>query len=119
MDQTTLIFCASTAVAAFAAGYLFARLDAVYVLLRTGQNTGDIVDGGHVGRRSQPVKKKQEWTTADDTAVDTVTIDERKFVTKIDTTAMTRGSSAAIGVTTTTADTINESVSKLSQLKGR
>lgn len=118
MDQTTVLLCVGSAAAAFAAGYLFARLDAVYVLLRASSPAADIVDGG--GPRRSPRKKKQEWTTADDvSSSDVVSIDERKFVTKIDTTAMTRGSAAEIGVTTTTADTITESVSKLSQLKGR
>ncbi len=121
MDQTTLIACgAAVAVVAFVAGYLFARLDAVYVLLRSLHGVADILDGGGPRSRSLPQKKKQEWTTAEDNdGVATVAIDERKFVTKIDTAGMLRGSAADIGVTTTTADTINESVSKLSQLKGR
>jgi hypothetical protein len=121
MDQTTLIVCGvGVAVVAYAAGYLFARLDAVYVLLRSLHGVADVLDGGGPRSRSMPQKKKKEWTTADDNdAVETVSIDERKFVTKIDTAGMLRGSAANIGVTTTTADTINESVSKLSQLKGR
>lgn len=116
MDNTTLGLLGALAVCvAFALGYLMARADAMLGLLRAQELAPrTISEDRHAPR------KRQEWTTADDnSASDVIAIDERKFVTKIDTTAMALGSTADIGRTTTTTDTIQESVSKLSQLKGK
>mgnify|MGYP003350642188 CR=1 FL=1 len=48
-----------------------------------------------------------------------VSIDERKFVTDIKTDTIQKVTEIEMGKTTTQQDTINQSVSKLAQLKGR
>lgn len=48
-----------------------------------------------------------------------IDIDTSKVVTEISTKGLERASPAELGTTTTTEDTINKSVSRLSQLKGK
>jgi len=111
-------------VTAFLAGYVLARLDAIYVLLRSTHEIGDtgralnMRDDDEENRfpRFRKSKSTDDVQRAPSAAIE---IDERKFVTKIDTGAMALGSNAGVGTTITAADKINESVSKLSQLKGK
>ena len=51
--------------------------------------------------------------------VSTIDINETKVVTKINTDGLQKASDVEIGTTTAKQDTINASVSKLAQLKGK
>lgn len=112
-------------VTAFLTGYAFARLDAVYVFLRAVHN----IDVGARGfsqhedtddtTQTVRFRKPKSTAAAQQRKSTPIEIDERKFVTKIDTGSMALNSGAGVGTTITAADKINESVSKLSQLKGK
>ena len=107
----------------FLLGYFFARLDFFYTVLRRLHG----VDGGTLvmeSRVQQPVSFfEQEKKAAKQAAVKEklgkIDIDMRTVVTKIDTDAIQPGSAVELGTTTAQEDTINASVSKLAQLKGK
>lgn len=106
----------------FLLGYFFARLDFFYVVLRKmhGVDSGSIV----MESRMQPTsffekEKKAAKQTDVKEKLGKIDIDMRTVVTKIDTDGIQRGSEVELGKTTAQEDTINESVSKLAQLKGK
>lgn len=109
----------------FLLGYLFARLDFLYVVLRKIYDYGE---GGQAlamqTRAQQPTsffeKEKKAAKTAEvKEKLGKIDIDTRTVVTKIDTDAIQRGSDIELGRVTAQEDTINASVSKLAQLKGK
>lgn len=124
VNTDELLRVVGVCVTAFLAGYVLARLDAIYVLLRSTHEIG--VTGRALSVRddadeNRPARFRKSKSTDDSSRPSSaaIEIDERKFVTKIDTGAMALGSNAGVGTTITAADKINESVSKLSQLKGK
>ena len=109
----------AVATVAFFLGYFFARLDSLYVLLRRGTAFSPTQDTAHSPvsffekeRRADTVKKQLNKLGG-------IEIDSSKVVTHIDTAGIQKGSDAEFGRTTAQQDTLHESVSKLSQLKGR
>lgn len=97
-------------------GYFLARLDAIYTVLRENQS-------GLTLEQRQPSSffaKKYDKARADvQEKIGQIEIDTRKFVTEIKTDAIQKGSDKELCKKTTQQDTINQSVSKLAQLKGR
>lgn len=100
-------------------GYAFARLDAVYVLLRKlhGGGNNELV----MESRQPDFFAKQRAAHADATPrPGKIEIDTRTVVTEINTAGLNRASNAEMGKTTTETDSaINQSVSRLAQLKGK
>ena len=108
----------------FVLGYFISRMDFIYVVLRKFHG----VDGGSPlimeSRAQQPTsffeKEKKAAKQAEvKEKLGKIDIDARTVVTKIDTDGIQRGSDAELGKTTAQEDTINVSVSKLAQLKGK
>jgi hypothetical protein len=108
----------------FVLGYFIARMDFLYVVLRKLHGEG----GGNTlimeSRAQQPVsffeKEKKAAKAAEvKEKLGKIDIDTRTVVTKIDTETIQKGSDIELGRTTAQEDTINSSVSKLAQLKGR
>ena len=106
----------------FVLGYFISRMDFLYVVLRTFHGNGSplVMES----RVQQPVsffeKEKKAAKTAEvKEKLGKIDIDTRTVVTKIDTDGIEKGSDAQLGKTTAQEDTINASVSKLAQLKGK
>ena len=106
-------------------GYALARLDGIYFLLRQWHSAG--LPGGvtHVQAPEQAprpagfFKHDERSENQPKAAFGKIDIDSRTVVTQINTAGLQRASSAEMGKTTQTADEINKSVSRLSQLKGK
>lgn len=94
-------------------GYLIARLDSIYSLLRQ-QPANNLPEPSSFF--ATKLDKKQ---TAVEARVAQVAIDERKFVADIKTDNISKVNELELGKKTTQQDTLNQSVSKLAQLKGR
>ena len=94
-------------------GYVIARLDGIYSLLRQQSvNTPPAPP-------SFFAKKRDTVQAAVEERVSQISIDDSKFVTDIRTDNISKINNVELGKTTTQQDTINQSVSKLAQLKGR
>jgi hypothetical protein len=97
-------------------GYFLARLDAVYAMLRDNQ-------AGLTREQRQPTSfftKERRREQADvEEKVGQISIDASKFVTDIRTDNIQKVTDIVMGKTTTQQDTLNQSVSKLAQLKGK
>lgn len=97
-------------------GYLLARLDAIYSLLRE-QQSGLTLD------QRQPTsffaKEKRREQAEVEEKVGQIAIDSSKFVTDIRTDNIKKVTDTILGKTTTQQDTINQSVSRLAQLKAK
>jgi hypothetical protein len=109
----------------FLLGYFFARVDFFYTVLRKVHEYGD---GGRTlvmeSRVQSPTsffeqEKKAAKVSATKEKLGKIDIDTRTVVTKIDTDAIQKGSDMELGKTTAHEDTLNASVSKLAQLKGK
>lgn len=119
MDATFLAYLGG----AFLLGYFFARLDFVYVVSRKIHGAGGtslVMES----RAQQPTsffekEKKAAQQTAVKEKLGKIDIDTRTVVTKIDTDTIQPGSDVELGKTTAQEDTINASVNKLAQLKGK
>jgi hypothetical protein len=95
-------------------GYFLARLDSIYTRLMKEDGTGPVDffrKENCKWPRPDPQQLKEKITA--------VEIDDRKFVTDIKTDNISKVNELELGKTTTQQDTINQSVSKLAQLKGR
>lgn len=105
------------------AGYALARLDGIYFLLQQWHDAG--LPGGITNQQvSTPAQagffnKKHDRPDSPTTAAGKIDIDSRTVVTQINTAGLQRASAAEMGKTTQTADEIDKSVSRLSQLKGK
>jgi hypothetical protein len=66
---------------------------------------------------SKPTRAREEQSTS--AAVAVGDIDTRMYVAAVSTDNLTKADTTQIGKTSVTADNINQSVSKLSQLKGK
>lgn len=91
-------------------GYIMARLDGIYMLLRAGEAPSFTPD-----YRSRPASKRAEPATD----LRKISIDTGTVVTNIKTDGMSKTNDVIMGTTTAQQDTINASVSKLEQLKGK
>jgi|688.fasta_scaffold254223_2 hypothetical protein len=108
----------------FVAGYFFARLDFIYAALRTFYGLDSSRAITLESRIQQPTsffekEKKAEKAAVVKEKLGKIDIDTRTVVTKIDTDTIQPGSDVELGRTTAQADTINLSVNKLAQLKGK
>jgi hypothetical protein len=95
-------------------GYFLARLDGIYARLMQEDRTGPVDffrKENCKWPRPDPQQLKEKITA--------VSIDDSKFVTDIKTDNISKVNELELGKTTTQQDTINQSVSKLAQLKGR
>lgn len=94
-------------------GYVIARLDGIYSLLRE-QPVNNLPTPS-----SFFAKKRDKAQAAVEAKVGQIAIDDRKFVTDIKTDNISKVTDVELGKKTTQQDTINQSVSKLAQLKGK
>lgn len=94
-------------------GYVIARLDGIYSLLRQ-QPVNNLPEPS-----SFFAKKRDKAQAEVEERVGQISIDDRKFVTDIRTDNISKVNNVELGKTTTQQDTLNQSVSKLAQLKGR
>jgi hypothetical protein len=97
---------------AFSLGYILGRLDIISSRLAgpAGPTYQSPLAKSSRGGRPTPVLQPD---------ISTIDINETKVVTKIDTSGMQRMGEKEMGKTTSTADNISSSVSKLAQLKGK
>lgn len=109
-----------TLAAAFGLGYFFARLDAIYAVLRStrGPGSGSLIMESQAAPRDFFTKERRADA---DSPVRTapINIDTRTVVTHINTAGIEKGSDVEMGTTTAQEDTLQASVSKLANLKGR
>jgi hypothetical protein len=96
-------------------GYMLGRLDAIYKCVSRG------VDYGPAESKPTSFFAKHKESHADQvTRPGKIEIDTRTVVTEINTSGLQRASTAEMGKTTTATDAaIQQSVSKLAQLKGK
>lgn len=94
-------------------GYMLARLDSIYSLLREQPVNNLPAPSSFFAKKHDKSRAEVEERVAQ------VSIDERKFVTDIRTDTISKVNDVELGNKTTQQDTINQSVSKLAQLKGR
>ena len=110
--STTILVGVAAGLAGIILGYFLARLDAIYTLLRDQSNSAP----------SQPqsffAKQKREQAEVEE-KVGKISIDERKFVSDIKTDNIKKVTEVELGKKTQQQDNINQSVSRLAQLKGR
>jgi hypothetical protein len=107
----------------FVLGYFIARMDFLYVVLKKihGVGGGPLVMESRVQQPTSFFEKEKKAAKAAEVKekLGKIDIDTRTVVTKIDTDAIQKGSDVELGKTTAHEDTINASVSKLAQLKGK
>lgn len=107
----------------FVLGYFIARMDFLYVVLKKihGEGgTGTLIMESREKPTSFFEKEKKAAKQAEvKEKLGKIDIDTRTVVTKIDTETIQKGSDVELGRTTAQEDTINASVSKLAQLKGK
>ena len=106
----------------FVLGYFIARMDFLYVVLR--KLHGDAGGGLTLESRAQPTsffakEKQAQARAAVQEKIGQIEIDTSKFVTEIRTDNIQKVNDAELGHKTTKQDTINNSVAKLAQLKGK
>jgi hypothetical protein len=110
-------------VAGVFAGYLCARLDYIYVRLREWHEGASQIPQATGFFSQQSDKAARQATspakTQTQAVAEKIDIDTRTVVTEINTAGIKKGSEVELGTTTAKQDTLNESVSKLAQLKGR
>lgn len=99
-------------------GYCLARLDYIYVRLREWHEGASQIPQA-TGFFSQRMDKAARQSSAPQVVAEKIDIDTRTVVTEIDTKGIQKGSEVELGTTTAKQDTINESVSRLAQLKGK
>jgi histidinol-phosphate/aromatic aminotransferase/cobyric acid decarboxylase-like protein len=109
----TYLIGAVAGLSGLVAGYALARLDGIYSLLRQQPANNLPAPSSFFATK---LDKKQAAVEA---RVAQVSIDESKFVTDIKTDNISKVNELELGKTTTQQDTLNQSVSKLAQLKGR
>ena len=102
---------------AFVAGYVVARLDSIYTALSARQ-----AGAAHAPQlRDHPavaaVKKQRQEEI--DRKIAAVTIDNSTFVAPVNTANIQKVTDIELGTTTKQADTLDQAVSKLAQLKGQ
>lgn len=104
-------------------GYLCARLDYVYVRLREwheGASQLPQATGFFAERMDRAARKPAgEAKTHQEKVAQKIEIDTRTVVTEINTQGIEKGSEVELGTTIAQQDKINESVSRLAQLKGK
>ena len=109
----TYVISALAGVSGVVLGYIIARLDGIYSLLRRQPQSA-------LPAPSSFFAKKHDTARAEvQEKVGQIEIDASKFVTDIRTDNIKKVTDIVMGKTTTQSDTINQSVSKLAQLKGR
>lgn len=101
------------------AGYLCARLDYVYVRLREWHEGASQIPQatGFFSEKTAPAQRQAKGQAR--AVAEKIDIDTRTVVTEINTAGIQKGSEVEMGKTTATQDTINESVSRLAQLKSK
>lgn len=107
----------------FFLGYFFARMDFLYVVLRKihGEGGPSLVMESRVQSPTSFFEKEKKAAKQAEVKekLGKIDIDTRTVVTKIDTDTIQQGSKVELGKVTAQEDTINASVSKLAQLKGK
>jgi hypothetical protein len=98
---------------AFVLGYILARIDALCDLVQKDK-TPDSAPANFFSKK--PARQQEEEVS---NRVARVAIDERKFVSDIKTDNIQKVTDIELGKKTQQQDNINQSVSRLAQLKGR
>ena len=99
-------------------GYGLARLDYIYVRLREWHEGASHLPQA-TGFFSQRMDKTARQNSAPQVVAEKIDIDTRTVVTQIDTAGIQKGSAVEFGHTTAKQDTLQESVSRLAQLKAK
>lgn len=102
MNNTGLLYL----LIGIAIGYAIGRLDSLIGALRVGGN--DAKPQSFFAKEAAAKREKAK-----------VEIDERKYVAAVNTNTLTKLSEAELGKTSVAEDNIQQSVSKLAQLKGK
>ena len=111
--STVLLVGVAAGLAGVILGYLLARLDAIYTLLRQ-QPANTLPEPSSFFAR----KHDKERAVVQE-KIGGISIDTSTFVTEIKTDTIQKVNDVAMGKTTTQSDTLNKSVSKLAQLKSK
>lgn len=111
--MTLDLTCVSAGAICFVLGYVAGRVDLILLTLRE-QHTHQPVQSFFSKKAKADDRKDNKPAPV---AVDD--IDTRVYVAPIATDNLTKTNESQLGKTSVTADNINQSVSKLSQLKGR
>jgi len=119
--MTTYAFFIGGIIAGVFAGYLCARLDYIYVRLREWHEGASQLPQatGFFAQRMERTAKRPASETQAQAVAEKIDIDTRTVVTEISTKDIQKGSEVELGTTTAKQDKINESVSRLAQLKGK
>lgn len=115
----TILICG--VVAGVFAGYLCARLDYIYVRLREWHEGASQIPAatGFFSQRMDKAARQPTRETQAQVVAEKIDIDTRTVVTEINTAGIEKGSEVELGTTIAQQDTINASVSRLAQLKGK
>lgn len=113
MTEYVALAAAAAGLGGIVMGYVIARLDGIYSLLRQ-QPVNNLPEPS-----SFFAKKRDKAQAEVEEKVGQISIDASKFVTDIRTDNISKINNVELGKTTTQQDTLNQSVSKLAQLKGR
>jgi hypothetical protein len=105
--------------AGFLGGYLCARLDYLYVRLREWHEGASQIPQATGFFSERASSSSRQAKTQARAVAEKIDIDTRTVVTEINTAGIQKGSEVEMGKTTAAQDTINESVSRLAQLKGK
>lgn len=121
MTTYDFAFLIGGCIAGLFAGYLCARLDYIYVRLREWHEGASQLPQatGFFAQRMERTGRQTSAATQTQVVAEKIDIDTRTVVTEIDTKGIQKVSEVELGTTTAKQDTINESVSRLAQLKGR
>lgn len=109
----TYIISALAGMSGVVLGYVIARLDSIYSLLHQQPQSSLPAPSSFFAKKPATARAEVQEK------VGQIEIDASKFVTDINTDNIKKITDIVLGKTTTQQDTINQSVSKLAQLKGR
>lgn len=103
----------------FIGGYMCARLDYIYVRLREWHEGASQLPQATGFFAQRMDKTTRQPSGPPQVVAEKIDIDTRTVVTEINTKDIQKVSEVELGTTTAKQDTINESVSRLAQLKGK
>lgn len=121
IDSSTVLFVLGS----FVVGYLVGRVDVILNLILSNRFSSKLRKSRNVKTESAAVSQTtfSRKPVAQAAAANKITpvddIDTRVYVTPVATGNLTKTNDAKLGKTSTTDDNINQSVSKLAQLKGQ
>jgi len=101
------------AAGAFLLGYLLGRVDSLHEKLRRLENG----PAGSGPARPGAIEKPRRWLVKGSAEPQPITIDDRKFVTDVNTAGLEKPVTVALGEKQTVQDDIDSAANRLAQLK--